>query len=65
NAGESFQVFLETPQGWQKNGDNVTLRTDGMTDVPTTTITFKTAGGNSKVSPGDYNMPVTLSFNTW
>ncbi|HCP7956300.1 TPA: hypothetical protein OFX50_005002 [Escherichia coli] len=63
DSGESFKVFVKT--NWLQNGDNITLRTDGKTSVPTTNIVFSTASGNGTVSPGDYNMPVTLSFNTW
>lgn len=62
-SGESFNVFVKTD--WQQNGNNVTLRTVGKTSVPTTKIVFATASGNRTVSPGDYSMPVTLSFNTW
>ena len=64
DSGESFKVFVKAT-GWQQNGNNITLRTDGKTSVPTTNIVFSTAAGNGSVSPGDYNMPVTLSFNTW
>ncbi|HBH8002372.1 TPA: hypothetical protein KW989_004870 [Escherichia coli] len=64
DSGESFKVFVKAT-GWQQNGNNITIRTDGKTSVPTTNIVFSTAAGNGSVSPGDYNMPVTLSFNTW
>ncbi len=63
SSGESFNVYVKTD--WQQNGDNVTYRTDGRTSLPSTRIVFATAAGNGKVSPGDYTMPVTLSFNSW
>ncbi|CAM6549613.1 MULTISPECIES: hypothetical protein [Escherichia] len=63
DSGESFKVYVKTD--WQQNGDNITLRTDGQDSVSATNIVFATASGNNTVSPGDYTMPVTLSFNTW
>ncbi|ELF8196015.1 hypothetical protein ACORBL_004771 [Escherichia coli] len=65
DSGESFSVVPALPSGWNFNGDNVTTRTDNKTSVPVTRIDFETKSGNAAVSPGNYNMPVTLSFNTW
>ncbi len=65
DSGESFSVTPALPTGWSFNGDNITTRTDNRTSVAVTRIDFETKAGNGDVSPGDYNMPVTLSFNTW
>lgn len=65
DSGESFSVVPVLPTGWNFNGDNITTRTDNQTSVAVTRIDFETKAGNGDVSPGDYNMPVTLSFNTW
>lgn len=63
--GESFAVLPALPSGWTFNGDNVTKRTQGVNSVSVTRINFETVAGNGNVTPGDFTMPVTLSFNTW
>lgn len=51
-------------QGWNFNGDSVSVRVDNDSSF-TDTVELRTKSGNTGVVAGSYSMPVTVSYNTW
>ncbi len=63
--GQSFRVSPVIPAGWIFDGQSIIKRLNGETELGSLNVDFQTASGNSDVQPGNYSMPVEMTFNTW
>lgn len=63
-----LKALPKSGDGWTRNPNNRTSHNlQGSSENVSTNIQLpiESAEGNNNVTPGNYNMPVTVSFNTW
>ncbi len=65
DSSQSFKVIPVKPSGWNFNGNSISKRLNGETELASLNVDFETVAGNGNVQPGNYSMPVEMSFNTW
>jgi hypothetical protein len=65
DGSQRFSVLPVVPSGWNFNGDSISKRINGETELASLNIDFETVAGNGNVQPGNYSMPVEMTFGVW